>query len=191
MNQIVLIYFHHWCEVIILYHIEIWYREANKRRKWVKNWPCSSYFVLMWAFSSSSILAKPKSDILAFRYLSSSTFLAFMSLQTIFNLDSPWRYANPLAIPKHIFSLVGQSKFSRCSSWPTIHSWNSIKWNTKCWWSIYQKAHGQDYRFPNIHLWATTGFLWYNSHKGSQDLGVARQISCLFHLQILGFLAST
>ena len=36
--------------------------------------------VLIWVFSSSSSLAKPKSDILAFRYLSSSTLVALISL---------------------------------------------------------------------------------------------------------------
>jgi hypothetical protein len=36
--------------------------------------------VLMWLFSSSSSLANPKSDILGFRFPSSSTFVALMSL---------------------------------------------------------------------------------------------------------------
>lgn len=74
--------------------------------------------VLMCVFSSSSSLAKPKSDILAFRSLSSSTLVALISLWTIFNLDSSCRYASPLAIAKHILFLVGQSKFSRWSSCP-------------------------------------------------------------------------
>lgn len=68
--------------------------------------------VLMCDFSSSSSLANPKSDILAFKSLSSSTFVGFMSLWTILSLDSSWRKARPLAIPIQILSLVGQSSLS-------------------------------------------------------------------------------
>ena len=68
--------------------------------------------VLMWVLSSSSSFANPKSDILAFMSLSSKTLLVLMSLCTIFNVDSSWRYAKPLAIPTHIFCLVDQFNFS-------------------------------------------------------------------------------
>ena len=66
----------------------------------------------MWVLSSSSSFANPKSDILAFMSLSSKTLLVLMSLCTIFNVDSSWRYAKPLAIPTHIFCLVDQFNFS-------------------------------------------------------------------------------
>lgn len=37
--------------------------------------------------------------------------LVLMSLWTIFNLDSSWRYAKPFATPRQIFLLVGHSNF--------------------------------------------------------------------------------
>ena len=68
--------------------------------------------VLMWVLPSSSSFANPKSDILEFMSLSSKTLLVLMSLCTIFNVDSSWRYAKPRAIPTHIFCLVDQ--FNLC-----------------------------------------------------------------------------
>lgn len=68
--------------------------------------------VVTWVFSSSSSLAKPKSDILGFKPLSSSTLVALMSLCTILSLDSSCRKARPLAIPIQILSLAGQSSFT-------------------------------------------------------------------------------
>ena len=79
--------------------------------------------VLMWVFSSSSSLAKPKSDILALRSLSSKILVALMSLWTIFSLDSSWRYAKPLAIPRQILHLVSQSSFNRLLSGPAKLEW--------------------------------------------------------------------
>ncbi|EYU34383.1 hypothetical protein MIMGU_mgv1a025643mg [Erythranthe guttata] len=66
--------------------------------------------VLIWVLSSSSSSASPKSDILAIRSLSRSTFVALISRRTILSLDSACRYAKPLAIPMQILCLVGQSK---------------------------------------------------------------------------------
>ena len=76
--------------------------------------------VEIWVFSSSSSLARPKSEILALRFLSSSIFVALMSLWTIFSGDSSCRKAKPLAMPTQIFCLVGQSNFRRPSSEPFI-----------------------------------------------------------------------
>lgn len=103
--------------VIVKLAKELW------RNKFISNQNSDAYKVpatrvLMWVLSSSSSLAKPKSDILGFKCLSSSTFVALMSLCTIFNLDSSWRYAKPLAIPMQIFCLVGQSNFNCLSSGP-------------------------------------------------------------------------
>lgn len=68
--------------------------------------------VLMWVLPSSLSFAKPKSEILALKFLSSNTLLVFISRCTIFILDSSCRYAKPLAIPKQMFFLVGQSSFN-------------------------------------------------------------------------------
>ena len=69
--------------------------------------------VLMWVFLSSYNFANPKSDILGQRYSSSKILLALTSRCTILGLDSSWRYANALAVAKHILKRVGQS---RCKS---------------------------------------------------------------------------
>ena len=67
--------------------------------------------VLMWVSSSSFNFAKPKSEILALSSLSSNTLLVLISLCTIFIIDSSCRYIKPLATPRQIFCLVGQSSF--------------------------------------------------------------------------------
>ena len=83
--------------------------------------------VLMWVFSSSSSLAKPKSEIFALRSLSSSTLVALMSLWTIFNTDSSCRKARPFAMPRQIFCLVGQFRYSRSLSAPKIKYLSAVK----------------------------------------------------------------
>jgi len=75
--------------------------------------------VLIWVFSVSSSLAKPKSDIFGFKSASSNTLEALISLCTILNLDSSWRNARPFAMPMQILNLVGQSNLSCWFSLPT------------------------------------------------------------------------
>lgn len=85
--------------------------------------------VLMWVLSPSLSFAKPKSDILALKDLSSNTLLVLMSLCTIFSLDSSWRQTKPLAIPIQILHLVGQSNFNLLvASRPTYHHNNSFRY---------------------------------------------------------------
>ena len=80
-------------------------------------------FVLMWVWSSSLSFAIPKSEILAFKSWSSSILLALISRCTTLIADSSCRYARPLAIPRQILYLVGQSSLSLyCSTGPSINS---------------------------------------------------------------------
>ena len=83
-------------------------------------------FVLMWVWPSSLSFARPKSEILASKSLSSSILLALISRCTILIADSSCRYARPLAIPRQILRLVGQSNaslYSSTGSHNTNYSW--------------------------------------------------------------------
>lgn len=159
--------------------------------------------VLICVFPSSFNFAKPKSEILALRSLSSNTLLAFISLCTIFILDSSWRNVSPLAIPKKIFFLVDQSSFSlELSSFPAKENHPHRDFEHSCHQihgfiyfpqlrtrqkETYQIAHEIDSCSPNTHTPISIGFLQHNIHIASQDLDVVELRSFLFHLQTRGF----
>jgi len=53
----------------------------------------------------------------------------------------------------------------------------------------YQKVLWRGSCFPCIRTPEATDLLQYSIHKALQDWDAVNQISCLFHSQILGFLA--
>uniref|UniRef100_A0A7N0U8I2 Uncharacterized protein n=1 Tax=Kalanchoe fedtschenkoi TaxID=63787 RepID=A0A7N0U8I2_KALFE len=65
--------------------------------------------VKTWLCSRVISLAKPKSEILAWKFSSRSTFSGFTSQCTIFESQSSWRYASPFAVPSAMLNLVSQS----------------------------------------------------------------------------------
>ena len=158
--------------------------------------------VLMWVSSSSFSFAKPKSEILALSSLSSNTLLVLISLCTIFIIDSSCRYIKPLATPRQIFCLVGQSSFIlNLDSFPEIMGKKNDQFLNPKQNAFVQNAsdrrkklthreeHGISNYFPCTHIQSSIGFLQHNIHTTLQDSDVAVQISFLSHSQIHDFLA--
>ena len=83
---------------------------------------CTDHLLVVFCLMSFAlnIFASPKSEILAFKSLSSSILLALISRCTILIADSSCRYARPFAIPRQILCLVPQSSLSLyCSTEPS------------------------------------------------------------------------
>lgn len=204
--------------------IDIFLTRRTQERKhewenWQKTHMVPATLVLICVLSSSSSLARPKSEIFGFSFLSRRTFVALMSLWTIFNDDSSCRKAKPFAIPMQIFCLVGQSILSRCSSGPAF--WCELNiyidfsfWTLslitkeqylflfilayvlfdvklKQWTRIldYQIKHGQGYCSPSTHTPVAVDFPQHNIRIVWRDLGAVSQRSYLSHLQTHGSLA--
>lgn len=66
--------------------------------------------VLRWVTLSGKSFASPKSPILGRKFASRSILLALISLWTICCSASSWRNARPVAVPRQIETLVGQSR---------------------------------------------------------------------------------
>ena len=135
----------------------------------------------MWVFSSSLSLAKPKSEILGLRSLSSNTLVALMSLYEQLSELIPHVRKSDLLLCQYIFSalqtspiltdhLQGLGLMFKTQSMKFIVSVcsHSSAINIKCMARYktltYQTKYVQGYCFPCTHISTINVFLQYSTH---------------------------